>query len=85
MYPSVGVAAHGVASCDSAGEGGGVSNHNPGESHCDLYLWWNCIGTSGTTPGPKIPLSSLVINEGDGGWRVNKSVSYNTTWCTEAL
>ena len=48
MYPSVGVATHGVASCDSAGEGGGVSNHNPCESRCDLYLWWNCIGTSDT-------------------------------------
>ena len=49
MYPSVGVAAHGVASCDSAGEGCGVSNHNPRESRCDLYLRWNCIGTSDTT------------------------------------
>ena len=49
MYPSVGVAAHGVASCDNAGEGGGVSNHNPRESPCDLYLRWNCIGTSDTT------------------------------------
>ena len=29
VHPSVGVAAHGVASGDSAGEGGGVSNHNP--------------------------------------------------------
>ena len=42
MHPSVGVAAHGVASGDSAGEGGGVSHHNPRESRCDLYLWWYC-------------------------------------------
>jgi len=38
VYPSVGVATHGVASCNSAGEGGGVSNHNSCESRCDLYL-----------------------------------------------
>ena len=43
MHPSVGVAAHGVASGDSAGEGGGVSNHNSRESRCDLHLWWYCI------------------------------------------
>ena len=49
VYPSVGVATHGVASCDSAGEGGEVSNHNPCGSCCDLDLWWNCIGTSDTT------------------------------------
>ena len=42
MHPSVGVAAHGVASGDSAGEGGGVSHHNPRESRCDLHLWWYC-------------------------------------------
>ena len=29
MHPSVGVAAHGVASGDNAGEDGGVSHHNP--------------------------------------------------------
>ena len=44
MHPCVGVAAHGVASGDSAGEGGGVSHHNPRESRCDLYLWWYYIG-----------------------------------------
>ena len=44
MHPSVGVAAHGVASGDSAGEGGGVSHHNPRESRCYLYLWWYCSG-----------------------------------------
>ena len=44
MHPSVGVAAHGVASGDSAGEGGGVSHHNPCESRCDLHLWWYCSG-----------------------------------------
>ena len=44
VHPSVGVAAHGVASGDSAGEGGGVSHHNPRESCCDLHLWWYCIG-----------------------------------------
>ena len=44
MHPSVGVVAHGVASGDSAGEGGGVSHHNPRESCCDLHLWWYCIG-----------------------------------------
>ena len=43
VHPSVGVA-HWVASGDSAGEGGGVSHHNPHESHCDLHLWWYCIG-----------------------------------------
>ena len=43
VHPSVGVA-HGVASGDSAGEGGGVSHHNPRESRCDLHLWWYCIG-----------------------------------------
>ena len=49
MYPCVGIAAHGIAPHDSAGEGGGVSNHNPRESRRDLHLWWNCIGTSHTT------------------------------------
>ena len=50
MHPSVGVAAHGNASGDSAGEGGGVSNHNLCESHCDLHLWWYYIrGTSDIT------------------------------------
>ena len=44
MHPSVGIVAHGVASVDNAGEGGGVSHHNPCESCCDLHLWWNCIG-----------------------------------------
>ena len=44
MHPSVGVAAHGVASGDSAGEGGGVPHHNPCESCCDLHLWWYCSG-----------------------------------------
>ena len=43
VYPSVGVATHGVASGDSAGEGGGVSHHNSRESHCDLHFWWYCI------------------------------------------
>ena len=43
MHPSVDVAAHGVASVDSAGEGGRVSHHNPCESRCDLHLWWYCI------------------------------------------
>ena len=42
MHPSVGVAAHGVASGDGAGEVGGVSHHNPHESRCDLHLWWYC-------------------------------------------
>ena len=42
MHPSVGVAAHGDASDDSAGEGGGVSHHNPHESRCDLHLRWYC-------------------------------------------
>ena len=45
MHPCVGVAAHGVASGDSAGEGGGVSHHNPRESRCDLHLWWYCSAT----------------------------------------
>ena len=50
MHPSVGVAAHGVASGDSAGEVSGVPHHNPRESCCDLHLWWNCIrGTSDIT------------------------------------
>ena len=44
MHPSVSVAAHGVASGDSAGEGGGVSHHNSRESCCDLHLWWYCSG-----------------------------------------
>ena len=44
MHPSVGVATHGVASGDSAGEGGGISHHNPRESCCDLHLWWCCSG-----------------------------------------
>ena len=39
VHPSVGVAAHGVASGDSAGEGGGVSHHNSHESCCDLHQW----------------------------------------------
>ena len=43
VHPCVGVAAHGVASSDSAGEGGGVSHHNSRESRCDLHLWWYCI------------------------------------------
>ena len=43
MYPSVGVAAHWVASGDSTGEGGGVSHHNSRESRCDLHLWWYYI------------------------------------------
>ena len=44
MHPSVGVAAHGVASADRADEGGGVSHYNPRESRCHLYFWWYCIG-----------------------------------------
>ena len=44
VHPSVGVAAHGDASGDSADEGGGVSHHNPRESCCDLHLWWYCSG-----------------------------------------
>ena len=44
MHPCVSVAAHGVASGDSAGEGGGVSHHNPCESCCNFHLWWNCSG-----------------------------------------
>ena len=44
VYPSVGVATHGVASGDSAGKGGGVSHHNPRESCCDLHLWWYYFG-----------------------------------------
>ena len=40
MHPSVGVAAYGAASGDSAGEGGGISHHNPCERCCDLHLWW---------------------------------------------
>ena len=43
MHPCVGIA-HGVASGDSAGEGGEVSHHNPHESRCDLNLWWYCSG-----------------------------------------
>ena len=43
MHPSVSVVAHGNTSGDSAGEGGGVSHHNPCESCCDLHLWWHCI------------------------------------------
>ena len=43
MHPSVGVPSCGVASGDSAGEGGGVSDHNPCEICCDLNLWWYCI------------------------------------------
>ena len=42
VHPSVGVAAHGDASCDSTGEVGGVSHHNPHESRCDLHLGWYC-------------------------------------------
>ena len=49
VYPCVGVAARGVASRDSAGEGGGVSHHNPRESRCDLHFWWNC--SSGKSAG----------------------------------
>ena len=44
MHPSVGVAAHGVASVNGAGEGGGVSHCNPCESGCDLHLRWYCVG-----------------------------------------
>ena len=44
VHPSVGVAAHGVASGDSASEGGGVPHHNSRESCCDLHLRWYCIG-----------------------------------------
>ena len=42
MHPCIGVATHGDASGDSAGEGGGVSHYNPCESCCDLHLWWYC-------------------------------------------
>ena len=44
VHPSVGVPSCGVVSGDSAGEGGGVSHHNPCASRCDLYLWWYYIG-----------------------------------------
>ena len=44
VHPSVSVTAHGVASVDSAGEGGGVSHCNPCESGCDLHLGWYCVG-----------------------------------------
>ena len=43
MHPFVGVAVHRDASADRAGEGGGVSNCNSRESHCDLHLWWYCV------------------------------------------